>query len=260
MSYEFIRVEKKDAYAVITLDRPKVNSFSLELITEVGEAVRALEADDAVGAIVITGAGEKFFSAGADIPTLQASLKDPLAAGTLLPVGLETMAAIENCSKPVIAAVNGIAMGGGCEICLACHLRVASETAKFGQPEINLGIIPGWGGTHRLPRLIGESKAMDWLLTGRTFDAQEALAAGLVCRVAPPDKLMEVAGELAAVCASKPAVARKATLDVVRGCTRHPEQGEALEAEAFKASAASADAAEGVAAFLEKREAKFTGK
>lgn len=260
MPYEFIRVEALGAYAVITLDRPKVNSFSIELVTEVGDAVRALEADAAVGAIVITGAGDRFFSAGADIPTLQASLGDPLAPGGLLATGLETMAAIENCSKPVIAAINGIAMGGGCEICLACHLRIAADTAKFGQPEINLGVIPGWGGTHRLPRLIGESKAMDWLLTGRTFDAAEALAAGLVCKVVPAADLMTAAGELATLVASKPAVARKATLDVVRGCTRHPEQGEALEAEGFKAAAASADAAEGIAAFLEKRAPSFTGK
>lgn len=260
MSFEFILVEESEAIATITLNRPKANAVSRELIAELGQAIAAAEKNPAIRCILLTGAGDKFFSGGADIPTLQKNLGDPLAEAGLLATGLRTINAIEACPKPVIAVINGIAVGGGCEIALACHIRIASETARFGQPEINLGIIPGWGGTHRLPRLIGESRAYEWLLTGRMFDAQEALTAGLVIKVIPQDKLIEEARALAKTISSKPAVAIRATLDVVRESVLHPERGVEAEAKAFKMAAASKDAAEGVAAFLEKRTPVFSGE
>jgi enoyl-CoA hydratase len=260
MSYEFVQVEMAEGYAIVTLNRPKANAVSFELITELGQAIAELESDKSVRCILITGAGERFFSGGADIPTLRKNLADPLKESGLLATGMKTIHAIESCSKPVVAVINGIAVGGGCEIALACHMRIAADTARFGQPEINLGIIPGWGGTHRLPRLIGESRAMDWLLTGRMVDAPEALQAGLVTKVVPHAQLMLEARELAQLLAEKPGVATRVTMRVVHECALYPERGVESEAKAFREAAASKDAAEGVAAFLEKREAKFTGE
>jgi enoyl-CoA hydratase/carnithine racemase len=259
MAYENIIVSTEGPVTTITLNRPKANALSLDLVKELRAAVTAAESDTAVRVILITGGEGKFFAAGADIPTLQQDREDPLKEGSLLSEGLKTMTAIEECSKPVVAVVNGFALGGGCEICLACHLRIAADTAIFGQPEINLGIIPGWGGTHRLPRLIGEGRANDWLLTGRNEQADEALTAGLVCKVVPAAELAGAAQELAKLLASKPAVATAQTLKIGRERARHPDQGEALEAEGFKAAAASEDATEGIAAFLEKRAPNFTG-
>lgn len=260
MAYENIIVNTEGPVTTITLNRPKANALSLDLVKELRGAVTEAESDNGVRVILITGGEGKFFAAGADIPTLQKDRDDPLAEGTLLAEGLKTMAAIEDCTKPVVAVVNGFALGGGCEICLACHLRIAAETAIFGQPEINLGIIPGWGGTHRLPRLIGESRANDWLLTGRNVMADEALAIGFVCKVVPHAALQDAAKELAGVLASKPAVAVAQTLKIGRERARHPEKGEALEAEGFTVAAASQDAAEGIAAFLEKRAPQFRGE
>jgi enoyl-CoA hydratase/carnithine racemase len=260
MAYELVIVERGVGWGQITLNRPKANALSLELVTDIAAAFAELQADSGVRCILITGAGDRFFSGGADIPTLQGSLGDPLAEGGLLATGLKLMNTIELSDKPVVAAVNGVAVGGGCELALACHMRIASANAQFGQPEIKLGIIPGWGGTHRLPRLIGEARALDWLLTGRMVGAEEALSSGLVCTVRPAGELAEAAQELGAAIGSKPAVAAAMTLKVVRERARHPEQGEALEAEAFGTAAKSADAAEGVAAFLEKRTPTFTGK
>ncbi|MBN2309346.1 MAG: enoyl-CoA hydratase/isomerase family protein [Candidatus Hydrogenedentes bacterium] len=258
--YRFISVEQGDGCAVIALNRPKVNALSLDLVREIRAAVVGLEADDAVGCIVITGAGQRAFSGGADVPTIQESLRDAFAEGGLLAEGLETINAIATCTKPVIAAVNGTAVGGGCELALACHLRLASDTARFGQPEINLGIIPGWGGTHRLPRIVGEARALDWMLTGRMVSAAEALEAGLVCKVLPENELMGAARDLAAALAKQPRVAVRAILRAVRERALHPDRGSALEAEGFAETAASKDAAEGIAAFLEKRAPNFVGE
>lgn len=259
MSYQFLTVERDDAIAVITLNRPKANALSLELVSEIGGAVAELEHDRAARCIVVTGGDGRFFSGGADIPALRDSLVEPFAKGSPLSAGLETMDRIESCTKPVLAAVNGIAVGGGCELALACHIRLASDAARFGQPEINLGIVPGWGGCHRLPRLIGESRALEWLLTGRMVDAREAHEAGLVCKVVPAADLMPAARELAGELAKKPPVAVRALLRAVRERALHPENGKAYEAEAFAEAAASADAAEGLSAFIEKRTAQFSG-
>jgi len=260
MSYEFLLTAQQGPVRVITLNRPKANALSQALMAELLAEMNDAVADAATRAIIITGGEGKFFAAGADIPSLASSLKDPLAGGGMLADGLKTIQAIEESPKPVIAAVNGIALGGGCEICLACHLRIAASTALFGQPEINLGIIPGWGGMHRLPQLIGESRAKDWLLTARQVTADEACAAGLVCRVVAAEELQAAALELAQVVASKPAAAAAATLYVLRERAKYPERGAELEAEGFTRAAASKDAAEGVAAFLEKRAPNFTGE
>lgn len=260
MAYENIIVSTDEAVTTITLNRPKANALSLDLVKELRAAVGEAQRDSAIRVILITGGEGKFFAAGADIPTLQKDRGNPLGEGTLLSEGLVTMSAIEHCSKPVVAVVNGFALGGGCEICLACHLRIAADTAVFGQPEINLGIIPGWGGTHRLPRLIGESRANDWLLTGRNVSADEAFAAGFVCKVVPHAELQPAAAELAKLIASKPPVAIAQTLKIGVERARHPENGEALEAKAFLVASASKDADEGISAFLEKRPAKFTGE
>lgn len=259
MAYQFLLVEQRATATILTLNRPKANALSLELMAELLDTIQIAEANPAVRSIFITGGEGKFFAAGADIPTLQRDRENPLVAGGLLDAGLKTINAIEACSKPVVALINGIALGGGCEICLACHIRIAADTALFGQPEINLGIIPGWGGTHRLPQLVGESRAREWLLTGRNIDAAEALQAGLVSKVVPASDLIGAAEELARVLASKPAVATAQTLHILRQRVLHPERGQALEAEGFTVAARSQDAAEGIAAFLEKRTPNFTG-
>jgi len=260
MAYENLNVEKAAPGVAITLNRPKANAISKELIQELGQAVREAEQDPEIRAIIITGGDSKFFAAGADIPTLQQSLDDPFAEGGLLSEGLKTIDAIEKCSKPVIALVNGYALGGGCELCLACHIRIAVDTALFGQPEINLGIIPGWGGTHRLARLIGTARAYDWLVTGRNVTADEALAAGLVSQVVPPEKAKETVQELVKTIAGKPPAATAETLAILRGAAVEPGQGAALEAESFKRVAQTKDAREGISAFLEKRNPNFTGE
>ena len=260
MAYENILVESEGPCRVITLNRPKANALSLELVLELRAAVREAEEDAAIRVILVTGGEGRFFAAGADIPTIAGSLDDPMKEGGLLAEGAKMTDTIAECDKPVVAAVNGMALGGGCELCLACHLRIASSNAAFGQPEINLGIIPGWGGTQRLPHLVGNARASDWLLTGRTVSAEEALQAGLVTQVVAPEDLMPAARKLANVLAAKPPVAVRETLFALRERVLYPDRGAALEQAGFEKAARTADAKEGVAAFLEKREAKFTGQ
>ncbi len=260
MDYSHLVLEFSGHHATITLSRPKVNALSSELIAEVGRALDTSESYSGVRAIVITGGEGKFFCGGADIPALKESLDNPFGPGSPLPAGIELMERIESSAIPVIAAINGFALGGGCELAMACHVRIASDAAVFGQPEINLGIVPGWGGCHRLPRLIGESRAVEWLLTGRMVNAQEALESGLIAKVVPGEQLPEAASEMAEMLAAKPPVAVKAILRAVHERASHPEAGKSLEAEAFAECAASVDAREGIAAFLEKRAPQFQGK
>ena len=260
MAYDNLIVETSGNTATITLNRPKANALSLELMRELREAVAAADEDAAVRVIIITGGKGKFFAAGADIPTIAGTLDDPLSEGKLLAEGLETVNRIEACTKPVLAAVNGMALGGGCEVCLACHLRIASSNAIFGQPEINLGIIPGWGGMHRLPKIIGNGRAYDWLMTGRTISAEEARDAGLVSQVVAPEELPEAAMKLAQLLASKPPIAMGETLGILKARALHPEQGQELERAGFEKAATSKDAREGVQAFLEKRKPNFAGE
>lgn len=260
MTYQNLLMKHEGPYVWITLNRPKANALSLALIQELREAVESADMDPAVRVILITGGSGRFFAAGADIPGIVAVLDDPMADGTLLPEGIRTMDRIAACSKPVVAVVNGMALGGGCELCLACHLRIAAETAVFGQPEINLGIIPCWGGTYRLPMAIGESRAREWLLTGRSVSAAEAFHAGLVNQVVPEEELEEAARKLALELAGKPAVAIRAILESVHGRGFRPDHGPALEKMGFEAAARSVDAAEGIQAFIEKRKPNFTGE
>jgi enoyl-CoA hydratase/carnithine racemase len=259
MDFAHLRLVFSDWYAIITLDRPKVNALSAELLANVAHALDTCNSREGVRAIVITGGDSKFFCGGADIPTLKESLDAPFAPGAPLATGLDLMDRIASSTIPVIAAVNGFALGGGCELAMACHIRIASESAIFGQPEINLGIVPGWGGCHRLPRLIGESRALEWLLTGRMVSAQEAMEAGLVSKIVPGEDLAESAREMAETLAGKPPVAVRAILRAVHESALHPEAGKSLESEAFTETAASADAREGISAFMEKRSPKFRG-
>lgn len=261
MPYENIMTATHDGYAIVTLNRPKANALSQALMRELGEAMESFRDDAAVRSVIITGGEGKFFSGGADLPSVQAELADiGSRADGFIQTGLKTINAIEAFPKPVIAAVNGIAVGGGCEMTLACHIRIASENASFGQPEIKLGIIPGWGGTQRLPRLIGESRAMEWLLTGRSVSAEEALEAGLVSRVVSQAQLHEAAVEMAKALGKLPAVAMRLTLECVRSRAMDPASGMDTEFRAFTEACRSRDASEGIAAFLNKRAPKFVGE
>lgn len=259
MTLNHLHLETSGRCAVITLDRPKANALSRDLLWELGNVLAQCETDANIRVVILTGGNGKFFSGGADIPGLKDSLDEPFAADSPLAVGLEVMDRLEAFCKPVIAAINGFALGGGCELALACHLRIASDEAIFGQPEVNLGIVPGWGGCHRLPRLVGDSRATEWLLTGRMVSAQEAFEAGLVAKVVPSEELMDAAREIARILSEKPPVAVRAILRAVRQRALHPETGKSLEAEAFAQAAASLDSREGIDAFLEKRNPRFTG-
>ncbi|MFO7975527.1 MAG: enoyl-CoA hydratase-related protein [Candidatus Hydrogenedentota bacterium] len=259
MSQELVIKERFERWIRLTLNRLPVNALAIDLLRGLREAIEQAEADAAIRSVVITGAG-RVFCAGADLPTLQASIGDPFAEGGLLQEGIHAMDRIAECSKPVIAAVNGAALGGGCELALACHLRIASDKAKFGQPEINLGVMPGWGGTYRLPAAVGVSRGLDWLLTGKTIRAQEAYDAGLVSYLVPHDEFEDAYKRLAVKLAAQPPAAIRAILRVVRGCALDPGRGKELELEAFAEVARTEDAAEGVQAFLEKRAPTFSSE
>jgi enoyl-CoA hydratase len=260
MADTLVLTERFEGWAKLTLNRPKANALSLELVTGLRQAVDTLLADRQVRCIVITGGEGRFFSAGADIPTLKRSMGGSPAGSELLPEGLRLMDTVAASPVPVVAAVNGVAVGGGFELCLACHLRIAADTAQFGLPEVTLGIIPGWGGTHRLPRVVGEARALEWMLTGRMVSAEEAAQAGLLAKVVPAAELPQAAAELASTLAARPPIAVRAILRAVQGRAVDPAQGPALEQEGFREATRSKDAVEGVAAFLEKRRPQFMGE
>ncbi len=259
MPHENLTIERDGPVAVITVTRPAVlNALNNETITELEGAVRALTADDEVRAVILTGAGDKAFIAGADIGELAAL--NPVAAEALAARGHALCQAIERMGKPVVAAINGYALGGGCELAMACTLRIAAETAKLGQPEIALGLLPGYGGTQRLPRLVGSGRALEIMLTGAPIDAQEAWRIGLVNRVVPRDELMPQAVELARTVAAQAPIAVRYILAAVReGLGMTLVDGCAHEAGLFGLAAATSDWREGTSAFLEKRPARFTG-
>ena len=259
MPHENLTIERDGPVAVITVTRPAVlNALNNETITELEGAVRALTADDEVRAVILTGAGDKAFIAGADIGELAAL--NPVAAEALAARGHALCQAIERMGKPVVAAINGYALGGGCELAMACTLRIAAETAKLGQPEIALGLLPGYGGTQRLPRLVGSGRALEIMLTGAPIDAQEAWRIGLVNRVVPRDDLMPQAVELARTVAAQAPIAVRYILAAVReGLGMTLVDGCAHEAGLFGLAAATSDWREGTSAFLEKRPARFTG-
>ena len=250
----------EDRVARVTVNRPKVlNALNAATITELLAAFEQLCADDAVCAVVLTGAGERAFVAGADIAEL--ARLQPAEAREVARRGHRLCDLIEGGGKPVIAAINGFALGGGCELAMACTLRVAADTARLGQPEINLGILPGYGGTQRLPRLVGPGPALEMLLTGDPVTAAEAHRLGLVNRVAPAERLAAEAAALAASLAAKPAVAVRYILDAVRsGMQMSLADGCDYEASLFGVVAATADMREGTRAFLEKRRPEFKGR
>ncbi|MCX8066189.1 MAG: enoyl-CoA hydratase/isomerase family protein [Candidatus Hydrogenedentes bacterium] len=259
MGYQFVVTEKVESSFWITLNRPKVNALSKELLLDIYNAVEEAENNPEVRVVLITGGEGRFFAAGADIPTIAQDLDDPMGEDKMLAQGIRTMNRIESCVKPVIAVVNGYALGGGCELALACHIRVASTNAVFGQPEINLGIIPGWGGTYRLPRVIGEGRAMEVLLTGRNVSAEEALQFGLVSKLVAPEELKSSAQELANLLAQKPPVALKELIKLYLLRAIEPNSSPHNEKTAFERCARTADAREGVDAFLNKRTPQFRG-
>jgi enoyl-CoA hydratase len=255
----FILVEKADRLAWLTLNRPeKLNALNNEVLRELEQVIADLEQDPEVGAVVITGAGEKAFVAGADI----AELKTLDTAGARIQAlrGQAVFQRIESMPKPVIAAVNGFALGGGCELALACHIRIASENARFGLPEASLGIIPGYGGTQRLPRLVGKGIALDMILSAEMVSAADALRMGLVSRVVPQADLRAAAEKLARTILSRGPLALRSVLAAVHEGIEMPlAQGQQYEAALFGLLAASQDMQEGMGAFLEKRPAQFKG-
>ena len=258
MAYENVLVDRKGAVGIITLNRPQaLNALSAGLIRDLGAALDELEGDDAVGAIVVTGS-EKAFAAGADIKEMaQRSYMDVYLAD-FITKGWEH---ITTCRKPIVAAVAGFALGGGCEVAMMCDTVIAADTAKFGQPEINLGTIPGSGGTQRLTRAVGKAKAMDMCLTGRMMDAAEAERSGLVSRVVPAAQLMEEALKLAGKIAelSRPSV-MMAKEAVNRAFETTLAEGIRFERRLFHSTFATEDQKEGMAAFIEKRKPAFKNR
>jgi enoyl-CoA hydratase len=255
MAYETLLVETRGNIGLITLNRPQaLNALNAELVREIGAALDDLESDTAIGAIVLTGS-ERAFAAGADIKEMAGKTYMQAYAEDFITRGWERVA---QCRKPVIAAVAGFALGGGCEVAMMCDIVIAAETAKFGQPEINLGTMPGAGGTQRLPRFVGKAKAMDLCLTGRMMDAAEAERAGLVSRIVPPDKLMEEALAVAEKIAglSQP-IAMMVKESVNRAFETTLAEGVRFERRLFHSTFATEDQKEGMAAFVAKRKPQF---
>lgn len=257
--YNNILVEVCDGVAVLTVNRPKVlNALDVDTTVEIGAAIDALGADDAVGAIVVTGAGDKAFVAGADINVLIDHGPEEGRRAALL--GQRAFDRIEKLQKPVIAAINGYALGGGCELALACHLRIASDRARIGLPEINLGVIPGHGGTQRLPRLVGKGVALELICSGRHVEADEAKRIGLVNDVVLHDELEERVRTLASSLAQKAPIAmRYAIAAVGEGLECGHDEGMAIESTYFGLCCATEDKVEGMQAFLDKRKPEWKG-
>jgi len=258
MGYELLTFDVADRIATITVNRPdKLNALNDALMAELGLAIDEAVRRDDVGAVLLTGAGRAFV-AGADINELQG--QDATSGKARAERGQRTFRRFEVSPKPTLAAVNGFALGGGCELAMACHIRLASDKAKFGQPEVKLGIVPGYGGTQRLPRLVGKGRALELLLTGEMIDAAEAYRIGLVNRVLPPDELLGAArAMLTGIIAQGPLAVAHVIEAVDRGLDMSLDDGIALEAAHFGLLSATKDKAEGMQAFLAKRAAAFTG-
>lgn len=260
MSYQTILTEKKDNIFIITVNRPdKLNALNRDVIRELGLAIAEVYADKDIRAAILTGAGPKAFVAGADISEFTAL--DSKGGAALAQTGHDLVfSKIENSPKPFIAAVNGFALGGGCELAMACHIRIASTNAKFGQPEVNLGLIPGYGGTQRLAWLVGKGKAMELMLTGNMINAEEAHRIGLANQVAAPEELMNTALSMAQTIAEKAPVAIGMAIKLVNMAAEGNPAGLKTEVALFGELFDTADAREGANAFLEKRKAVFAGK
>lgn len=258
--FQHLRVDRDEELAIVTIDRPeKLNALNAAVVAELGEAFADLAADDTVRGVILTGAGERSFVAGADISELVAM--DPLTAVQVSRTGQQVLEYIEQMPKPVVAAVGGFALGGGCELALACHLRIASTNARFGLPEVGLGIIPGYGGTVRLSRVIGLGRAVEMTLTGAPIDAERALAYGLVTRVVERADLLSEATKWLREITTKGPVAVRLALESVYHAT-DVASAEALrhEASLFGVAAGTEDMREGMGAFLEKRPPDFKGR
>src|SRR4051812_48461790 len=258
MSYETLAYDVTDRIATIAVNRPdKLNALNARVIMELGLAIDAARESDEVGAIILTGMGRAFI-AGADISELEHH--NAIAMKRVSQLGSEVFRRFETSPKPTIAAVNGFCLGGGCEIAMACHLRIASETAKFGQPETKLGLLPGYGGTQRLPRLVGKGRALQLLMTSEIIDAQEAYRIGLANKVVPADQLIETTRSMLKTIMANGPLAVAACIEAVNAGYDLPlDEAMTLEATMFGLLAATDDKREGTRAFLEKRPAKFTG-
>lgn len=256
-NYQYILVDRDERVGIVTLNRPKeLNALNFQLVSELADALEEFERDEAIRCTVLTGAGEKAFAAGADIKEM--SDKTPIE---MMVGGFEGFGRIQRITKPLIAAVGGIALGGGCELAMHCDMIVASENARFGQPEINLGIIPGAGGTQRLARTLGKYRAMEMILTGVPFTAQEMAEQGLVNHVVPKGEHLNEALKLAKLVATKPPIAVRQAKEAVLAAFETPlEQGLARERQNFFVLFATEDMREGMRAFMEKREPNFQGR
>jgi enoyl-CoA hydratase len=255
-----VKTENKDGILIITIDRPKVlNALNAQTVGEIGQAFEEARNDDSVKAVILTGAGEKAFVAGADINEL--AQQTPVSGKATAEKGQRVFLSIERFPKPVIAAINGFALGGGCELALACHMRIASEKAQLGLPEVTLGIIPGYGGTQRMARLLGKGKALELILTGDRIGAAEAERIGLVNKVVPAEQLLQTCEELARRIMQRGPLAVTAAIEAVMSGSEMPfEEGQFLEATLFGLLCATDDTKEGMAAFIGKRQAEFKGR
>jgi enoyl-CoA hydratase len=257
--YQTLLASLENGIYTITINRPdKLNALNKDVFTDLNTALDEIENNQEIKSVIITGAGPKAFVAGADISEFNTLNKDQAMA--LAKRGQDTFARIESSSKPIVAAVNGFALGGGCELAMSCHFRVASENAKFGQPEINLGLIPGYGGTQRLVQLIGKGKAMELLMSAHMIDAKEAKELGLVNYVTTADTLLEHTRKILDVINSKAPLAVAGCIKAANAVFDESKDGYALEIEEFGNTFNTEDMKEGVTAFLEKRKADFKGK
>src|SRR2546425_1224820 len=260
MSYATLLFELRDAIAFITINRPdKLNALNDQVVDELAQAAERVATEDEIKGAILTGAGSKAFVAGADIGDL--AKQGPFDGKARALRGQAMLRRFETCGKPVLAAVNGYALGGGCELALACHLRIASENAKFGQPEVKLGIAPGYGGTQRLPRIVGKGNALSLILTAEMIDAQEALRIGLVNKIVPAGELLATTETiLRGILSMGPLAVRLALAAVGQGVGMTLGGGLVLEANPFGLPAADKDKKEGLTAFLEKRAPRFEGR
>ena len=261
LTSEFVKIKKEESAFIVTLDNPPVNALNLKVLEEIEAAIKQGNEDQEIRGIVITGAGSNAFCAGADLKIMQ-SVK-PEDAVRFVSAGHRTFSAVENSPKPVIAAVNGLALGGGNELAMSCDLRFASDRARFGQPEVTLGLIPAWGGTQRMSRLVGKAKSKELIFSGQLINAQEALRIGLINKILPDGEELRAATDFVRMLASKvsPLALSLAKSAINEGLQKASlEEALAYEVKAVTTLAQSEDLKEGVQAFLEKRPPKFTGK
>ncbi len=262
---QYVKVSVEDRIATLTIDHPPANAFNNQTIEDLGSAFDEVVADPQVRTIVITGAGQFAFVAGADINEIKQQIDDSRAGKPvnkeLILKGQALFNRIEKCDKPVIAAINAVCLGGGMELAMACHMRVASDTARFGQPEVSLGLLPAWGGTARLPRIVGKGKAIELIVTGDMIPATEAARLGIVNKVVPAGQVLKTAQDLAKKINSKSGMATAAILEAItHGMESTLDEALAMEADKFVHLCATEDGYEGVSAFLQKRQPKFQDK